>query len=170
MRKRADREEGEVVVTAWRVVKRRMAKGKRGEGKQKGRRETDGRRWRRRRGGGGGGGGTQRYTRRGSVEGMPKGVAGRRARLGRRASRGPRRSRSSRFLSRHRFIFFLSLPSLPRVFFVPVSIPFSLSFSFSSSLSRVSSRFYLFPFLLSRSLSPAFSRYRSLRRARCIPR
>lgn len=66
---------------------------------------------------------------------MPKGVAGRRARLGRRASRGPRRSRSSRFLSRHRFIFFLSLPSLPRVFFVPVSIPISLSLPLSLHLA-----------------------------------
>lgn len=41
----------------------------------------------------------QRYTRRGSVEGTPKGVAGGQARQGRRASRGPRRSRSSRSLS-----------------------------------------------------------------------
>jgi len=39
MRKRADREEGEEVVTAWRVVKRRMVKGDSGG---KGRRETDG--------------------------------------------------------------------------------------------------------------------------------
>lgn len=39
MRKRADTEEGEEVVTAWRVVKRRMAKGDCGG---KGRRETDG--------------------------------------------------------------------------------------------------------------------------------
>lgn len=159
MRKRADREEGEEVVTAWRVVKSRMAKGDSGGKGSAG----DGR-----------GGRTQRYTRRGSVEGMPKGVAGGRAWLGRRASRGPRRSRSSRFLSCHRFIFFLSLPSLPRVFFVPVSIPISLPLPVSPSLSlppsRVSSRLCLFPSLLSRSLSPAFSRYRSLRRARCIPR
>lgn len=161
MRKRADREEGEEgeeVVTAWRVVKSGWQRGTAGG---KGRRETDE-------------GRTQRYTRRGSVEGMPKGVAGGRAWLGRRASRGPRRSRSSRFLSCHRFIFFLSLPSLPRVFFVPVSIPISLSLPVSPSLSlppsRVSSRLCLFPSLLSRSLSPAFSRYRSLRRARCIPR
>lgn len=71
---------------------------------------------------------------------MPKGVAGGRAWLGRRASRGPRRSRSSRFLSCHRFIFFLSLPSLPRVFFVPVSIPISLSLPVSPSLSLPPSR------------------------------
>lgn len=123
MRKRADTEEGEEVVTAWRVVKRRMAQGDRGGGEGS---AGDGR------------GGTQRYTRRGSVEGMPKGVAGRRAWLGRRASRGPRRSRSSRFLSRHRFIFFLSLPSLPRVFFVPVSIPYLfLSPAITLSLSHV---------------------------------
>lgn len=108
--------------------------------------------------------GTQRYTRRGSVEGMPKGVAGRRARLGRRASRGPRRSRSSRFLSRHRFIFFLSLPSLPRVFFVPVSVPLSLSFflPLARFLAPPSLSVPAITFSLSRVLSLSFSSARAV--------
>lgn len=162
-RLRAKGRQGFGSVVGWRRRHRRVGKrdeetgghggGGGGSHSLEGREEADGKGGLRGKGSAGDGrGGTQRYTRRGSVEGMPKGVAGRRAWLGRRASRGPRRSRSSRFLSRHRFIFFLSLPSLPRVFFVPVSIP------------------YLFLSLLSRSLSPTFSRYRSLRRARCIPR
>lgn len=49
MRKRASRDEGEEIVTAWRVVKRRMAKGDSGGRRGKGS-AGDGRRGRRGRG------------------------------------------------------------------------------------------------------------------------
>lgn len=156
MRKRADREEGEEVVTAWRVVKRRMAEGDSGG---KGRRGTAG---------GGREVGRNGIRVEGRLRECRRGLRGDEHGLGRRASRGPRRSRSSRFLSRHRFIFFLSLPSLPRVFFVPVSIPISLSLSLA--LSPSTSRFLAPPslsvpaitFSLSRVLSLSFSSARAV--------
>lgn len=145
-RLRAKGRQGFGSVVGWRRRHRRVGKrdeetgGQRGGGggshSLEGREEADGKGGQRGEGSAGdgrGGRGRNGIRVEGRLRECQRGLRRGRARLGRRASRGPRRSRSSRFLSRHRFIFFLSLPSLPRVFFVPVSIPISLSLSPSLS-------------------------------------
>lgn len=191
-RLRAKGRQGFGSVVGWRRRHRRVGKrdeetggqGRGGGGSHslEGREEADGKGEQRGKGSETDEGGTQRYTRRGSVEGMPKGIAGGEgdgALLGRRAEQVADHaevgrlafslaivsSSSSRFL---RFPVFSSSLFLFRS--LSLSLFSCLSLSLSSLPSRVSSRHYLFLSLLSRSLSPVFSRYRSLRRARCIPR
>jgi hypothetical protein len=111
MRKRVEEDE---VVTAWRVVKRRMAKGAARARRRKGR------------------GGATVYDAsrvgRGNAEGRGGGEGGGRAQQGRRATRGPRRSRSSRSLS------LVAVPS--PLLLAPAASPCFLRPCFYSGLSR----------------------------------